>query len=100
IATEEKELPELLTQITRIMADAGLDVITLRPRQDISRNGYSEIPIEITAEGSYENIIKSFAALRKIDCFMMFQNIKMRFDENDTYVKMSMQIILYGVSSE
>lgn len=87
IRIEDKEMPELLTQITKIMVDAKVDIPRFRPMDTIKRDGYSEFPINITIKGKYENIIKAFAAMRQMDRFVTFRNIKVRFDESNSDVK-------------
>ena len=43
----------------------------------------------------YENIIESFDAMRQMDHFVTFQDITVHSEEKDSYVKMTMTIVVY-----
>jgi type IV pilus assembly protein PilO len=49
----EKEMPRLYRQITDLALQSGLAVSLFQPRPSEDRGGFAEVPILMTAEGSY-----------------------------------------------
>ena len=53
---EEKEIPNLLTQVSTIGQQAGLDFTAFRPGTIQTRDFYAEVPINLRVEGSYHTL--------------------------------------------
>lgn len=52
----EKEMPGLYRTLSDAGTDARLDVSLFQPRDPVTRDYYNEIPITITAEGTYHEV--------------------------------------------
>ena len=63
---EEKEIPNLLTQVSTLGQQAGLDLSAFRPGKIEPRDFYSEVPINLRAEGSYHTLGTFFDRLSKM----------------------------------
>ena len=50
---DSKELPVLLTDVTSLGKNAGLEFKAFRPRPEIQRDFYAEVPIEIEFTGRF-----------------------------------------------
>lgn len=63
---DSKELPGLLTDVTSLGKDAGLEFTAFRPRDEIARDFYAEVPIEIEFSGDYHDIARFFDKVSKL----------------------------------
>ncbi len=64
---DSKELPVLLTDVSTIGKRAGLEMKAFRPGDEIERDFYAEVPIEIEFSGSYHDIARFFDRIAKLD---------------------------------
>jgi type IV pilus assembly protein PilO len=62
----EREIPTLYRQITDLASQSGLSVALFAPRPMEERDTYREIPISLTAEGSYHQIGEFFEQLGRL----------------------------------
>lgn len=62
----EKEIPGLYRRITDLAAEAGMLVALFTPKAPEERDVYSEIPISITAEGSYHQLGQFFEQIGRL----------------------------------
>lgn len=58
-----KEIPSLLTSITTIGKNAGLDFLVFKPKAEVPKDFYAEVPVDITVSGSYFSVANFFAAV-------------------------------------
>jgi type IV pilus assembly protein PilO len=63
---DSKELPVLLTDISSLGKDAGLEFKLFRPKDEITRDFYAEVPIEVEFSGSYHDIARFFDKVSKL----------------------------------
>jgi type IV pilus assembly protein PilO len=63
---DSKELPGLLTDVTSLGKDAGLEFKAFRPHDEIGRDFYAEVPIEIEFSGDYHDIARFFDKVSKL----------------------------------
>jgi type IV pilus assembly protein PilO len=63
---EEKEIPNLLTQVSTLGQQSGLDLSAFRPAKIEPRDFYSEVPINLRAEGTYHTLGTFFDRLSKM----------------------------------
>jgi type IV pilus assembly protein PilO len=63
---DSKELPGLLTDVSSLGKDAGLEFKAFRPRDEVSRDFYAEVPIEIEFSGDYHDIARFFDRVSKL----------------------------------
>lgn len=73
----EKEIPQLLKDISSLGRTAGLDFLTFKPLADIPRDFYSEIPITINVRGPYHNMGFFFDQVSKLERIVTVSNVKM-----------------------
>ena len=62
-----KELPGLLTDISTLGKKSGLEFKAFRPRSEVNRGFYAEVPIEIEFTGSYHEVAVFFDRVSKLD---------------------------------
>lgn len=63
---DSKELPGLLTDVTSLGKDAGLEFKAFRPQDEIARDFYAEVPIQIEFSGDYHDIARFFDKVSKL----------------------------------
>jgi type IV pilus assembly protein PilO len=74
---DSKELPGLLTDITSLGKDAGLEFKAFRPQDEIPRDFYAEVPIEIEFSGDYHDIGRFFDKVSKLPRIVNVSELKM-----------------------
>jgi type IV pilus assembly protein PilO len=63
---DSKELPVLLTDVSSLGKDAGLEFKLFKPMDEIPRDFYAEVPIEIEFSGTYHDIARFFDKVSKL----------------------------------
>jgi type IV pilus assembly protein PilO len=61
-----KEIPSLLTSITTVGKNAGLDFLVFKPKVEVVKDFYAEVPVDITVSGSYFSVANFFAAVANL----------------------------------
>jgi type IV pilus assembly protein PilO len=64
---DSKELPVLLTDVSTIGKRAGLEMKVFRPGDEVARDFYAEVPIQIEFSGSFHDIARFFDRIAKLD---------------------------------
>lgn len=52
----KKEIPELLTTITKLALKSNIDLISFRPEPFVSKEVYEEIPVSLHVKGTYHEL--------------------------------------------
>ena len=73
----EKEIPQLLKDISALGRNAGLDFLTFVPRPEVPRDYFNEIPVDITIRGPYHSVGFFFDQVSKLDRIVSVSNVKM-----------------------
>jgi type IV pilus assembly protein PilO len=74
---KEQEIPQLLKDISALGSNAGLDFLAFKPGQDIPKDFYAEIPVNINVNGPYHNLGFFLDQVSKLDRIVTVNNIKM-----------------------
>lgn len=74
---EEREIPSLLTNISNLGTQAGLDFILFRPQNEARKEFYAEIPVDITVRGPYHNVGAFLDRISKLPRIVTVNNINM-----------------------
>src|ERR1039457_2548495 len=70
-----KEIPSLLTSITTLGKNAGLDFLVFKPRGEAVKDFYAEVPVDITISGSYYSVANFFAAVSNLPRIVNISNV-------------------------
>lgn len=70
-----KEIPSLLTSITTTGKNAGLDFLVFRPKPEIKKGFYAEVPVDISVHGSYFSVANFFAAVGSLPRIVNITNV-------------------------
>lgn len=77
VLPKKKEIPNLLRNISDLGKGAGLDFLSFKPGQEIPKDFYAEIPVNISIRGPYHNLGFFLDQVSKLDRIVTVDNIKM-----------------------
>ena len=69
------EIPSLLTSITTLGKSAGLDFLTFRPKAEVPKDFYADVPVDIIISGSYFSVANFFAAVANLPRIVNITNV-------------------------
>ena len=72
---ETKEIPSLLTNISRSGQDSGLEFLLFQPNPDKTYGFYAEIPVLIQVKGGYHNIALFFDKVSRLSRIVNIKDI-------------------------
>ncbi len=70
-----KEIPSLLTNISNLAQDCGLEILLFQPQKEVARDFYADIPVEMQAIGDYHNIGHFFDKVSKLERIVNISDI-------------------------
>lgn len=70
-----KEIPSLLSSITTLGKSAGLDFLVFRPKGEVLKDFYAEVPVDISVSGSYFSVANFFAAVANLPRIVNITNV-------------------------
>lgn len=73
----EREIDELLRRVSSIGRKIGLEFLLFRPANEVKRDFYAEVPVELEIEGSYHEVATFFDRVGKLNRIVNIRNIKM-----------------------
>ena len=74
---EEQEIPLLLTNISNLGTNSGLDFLLFRPQKEVPREFYAEIPVDIAVRGPYHYVGMFLDRISKLPRIVTVKNINM-----------------------
>ncbi len=74
---DQKEIPALLTNISDLGRKAGLEFILFKPKEEVQKDFYAEIPVEIVVLGSYHSVAIFFDKVSKLPRIVNISNVIM-----------------------
>ena len=87
----EKEIPNLIESISNAGKDAGLKMLLFKPRADVPRGFYAEVPVDMNVEGTYESIYNFCKKISELPRIVNVEGISItavkaddKFDDNPT----------------
>jgi len=75
---DSKEIPSLLTTLSRLGADASLDIRHVRLQKDRPRDFYMEIPVSLEVSGPYHSVAVFFDKVGRMERIVNILNVSMR----------------------
>lgn len=104
---KEKELPAFFTELRNLIGESNVDIVnlTVQEKQPLSAKPVAEkkgeikferLPVNITLQGNYLDIIDFFAQLRKKPTLFTIPRISMRAeDETNESIFTDLQLVFY-----
>jgi len=100
---KDKEIPNLLRDISALGRNAGLDFLTFKPLADVPRDFYSEIPITINVRGPYHNMGYFFDQVSKLARIVTVANVKMsspKKEAGEMVLKSNCRLVTYRFTNK
>jgi type IV pilus assembly protein PilO len=72
-----KEIPSLLSNISQLGKDSGLEFLLFKPVGEINKDFYAEIPVEIKVKGTYNNVAIFFDKVGKLPRIVNISEVSM-----------------------
>ena len=99
----EKEIPQLLRDISALGTNAGLDFMQFRPLPSIPRDFYDDIPISINVRGPYHSVGFFFDRVSKLERIVSVSNIKMstpKLEAGEMLLNSDCQLVTYQFTNK
>jgi len=74
---DKKEIPALLKTISSLGKESGLQFQLFRPRPELAKEFYAEIPVEIQVVGGYHEVADFFCKVGSLDRIVNITNVDM-----------------------
>ncbi|HQG32651.1 MAG TPA: type 4a pilus biogenesis protein PilO [Deltaproteobacteria bacterium] len=74
----KSEIPTLLENISGLGMSAGLQFKLFKPRPEVAKNFYAEIPVDIEVEGKFRDIIAFFSEVSKMPRIVNISDISIQ----------------------
>jgi type IV pilus assembly protein PilO len=73
----KEEIPTLLTSISNLGAQSGLEFILFQPQKEVPRNFYAEIPLKLEVTGPYHNVATFFDQVSRLSRIVNIGDVRM-----------------------
>lgn len=73
----KKEMDDLLTSVTSIARESGLEVIRFAPGEEQLKELYAEVPIDITFEGTFTQMMTFFDEISRLSRIVSVSNLNL-----------------------
>jgi type IV pilus assembly protein PilO len=95
VLPEKKEIPSLLTGVSRSGQDAGLNFLMFQPRSENRKDFYAEIPVSIKVTGGYHNVAMFFDNVARLYRIVNIRDIDMKSEGRTDTLTMSCTAVTY-----
>ena len=75
---DKKELPALLTGISKAGSNAGLEFLLFQPEPIVTKDFYKEIPLSMTVNGTYHQVADFFFQVAELNRIVNIRNMSMK----------------------
>jgi type IV pilus assembly protein PilO len=75
---DTKEIPDLLSGISAVARESGLEIAQFRQRPEIYRDFYAEVPVEILVRGTYFQVEEFFNQVGQLTRIVNVKDIGMK----------------------
>lgn len=72
---DKSEIPSLLETISALGKASGLEFLLFRPKSEVPKNFYAEIPVDIRIQGKYKDMVLFFDRVAKMPRIVNISNI-------------------------
>jgi len=100
---KEKEIPQLLKDISALGRNAGLDFLTFVPKPEIPKDYFNEIPVQINIRGPYHSVGFFFDQVSKLDRIVSVASVKMsapKKEQGEMLLNSNCQLVTYRFTNK
>jgi len=96
---DKKEVPSLLTGVSKAGSNAGLVVLLFQPEPVVNKEFYQEIPLSMKVQGSYHQIADFFFQVAGLSRIVNIKDMSMNVDKKERgMIQMSCSAVTYMFS--
>lgn len=92
---DDKEIPSLLTAVSKSGSDSGLDFLLFRPEPESGKDFYAEIPVSINVQGGYHQIGQFFDRVSQLSRIVNIRDIVINYGNSGGILTASCRAITY-----
>ncbi|RLC25212.1 MAG: protein PilO [Deltaproteobacteria bacterium] len=92
---DKRELPSLLTGISKAGSDAGLAFLLFQPAKEVNKEFYKEIPVSIKVSGRYHQITDFLFQITKLNRIVNINNVDVKSKKGGKILEMSCRAVTY-----
>ena len=92
---EKKEIPSLLSGVSRSGHDAGLEFLLFEPKAELTKDFYAEIPVSIIVTGNYHKTALFFDKVARLHRIVNIDDIKMTATKESGELKILCTAVTY-----
>lgn len=92
---EQKEIPSLLSSVSRSGHDAGLEFLLFEPKGERTQEFYAEIPVSIIVTGNYHKTALFFDRIARLHRIVNIDDIKMTKTKGTNKLQTSCTAVTY-----
>lgn len=74
---DKKEIPSLLTNISNLGVDSGLEFIRFKPINEVPSGFYARVPVEINVKGTYHGVATFFDKVGRLSRIVNVTDVNM-----------------------
>ncbi|PMP67744.1 MAG: hypothetical protein C0190_02700 [Thermodesulfobacterium geofontis] len=101
ILPAEKEIPDILRQISDLAKENNLEIITFEPDKEIPQDYYNIIPLKMEFQGRFNNVINFLNSIENLPRLIALNHIKFQVKNNQLNAVATFHTYKYtGVPSE
>jgi type IV pilus assembly protein PilO len=75
---DQKEIPDLLSTVSSLGRESGLDILLFRQRPEVLQDFYAEVPVEMLMKGTYAQLTEFFDRVGKLNRIVNVKDISMK----------------------
>lgn len=75
---DQKEIPDLLSTVSSLGRESGLDILLFRQRPEVLQDFYAEVPVEMSMRGTYAQLTEFFDRVGKLNRIVNVKDISMK----------------------
>ena len=92
---EKKEIPSLLTAISKVGSNSGLDFLLFQPEKEVNKEFYKEIPVSIKISGAYHQVTNFLFQITKLNRIVNINNVDIKGKKGGSKLEMSCKAVTY-----
>jgi type IV pilus assembly protein PilO len=92
---DKRELPSLLTGISKAGSDAGLAFHLFKPEKEINKEFYNQLPVSIKVVGRYHQITDFFFQIIQLNRIVNIDNVHVKSKKGGKILEMSCKAVTY-----
>ncbi|MBF0302899.1 MAG: type 4a pilus biogenesis protein PilO [Desulfamplus sp.] len=92
---DAKEIPSLLTAVSKSGSDSGLEFLLFKPEPEVLKDFYAEIPVSINVKGGYHQIAQFFDRVSQLSRIVNIKDIVINYDKDGGLLTASCKAITY-----